>query len=291
MAVFTVNDAILKYVGGEMNIGQAIFIRGLFATAIIGGIGVANGTLRIPRQALHPMVLLRVSADLATTFAYMLALQHIPLGDTVAIYQALPLAVTLGASLFLREYVGWRRWLAIAFGFLGVLIIAAPGGGSFNPYTILLLGAVASSAARDLLIRRIPREIPATLISFVNSCSVMVFGGLLVQPLGGWVTPTAGSVGVLALAAAMLATGYQFFIMSTRLGEVSFIAPFRYTSLMWGLVLGALVFGEVPGVAMLAGASMILASGLYTLHRERVVQRARNAAESAARSPPPGAAS
>lgn len=291
MAVFTVSDTIMKYVAGEMNIGQAIFIRGLFATIVIGSIGVATGTLRISRQALHPFVLLRVAADTVTTFAYLVALKHIPLGDTVAIFQALPVAVTLGAALFLKEYVGWRRWLAIAFGFLGVLIVAGPGGGGFSPYAILLLGAVATAAARDLLIRGIPQQIPATVISFVNSCSVMAVGALLVQPFGGWTPPAAGSIGALALAAAMLAIGYQFFILSTRLGDVSFIAPFRYTSLMWGLLLGALVFGEVPDAAMLAGASMILASGLYTLHRERVVRRARNAAESAAKSPPPGVAS
>lgn len=290
MALFTANDTLVKFVTDDINVGQAMLIRGVFATALLGAIAFATGALRAPRQALHPIVLGRAGTDSLSTCAYLLALQHIPLGDTVAIYQALPLVVTLGAMLLFGEYVGWRRWLAIGLGFLGVLVVVRPGAAGFNPYALLLLASVLTSAVRDLLMRSVPREIPSTLISFVISCSVTVFGALLVQPMGGWVTPSVGDVGCLALSALLLATGYQFFIISTRFGDVSVIAPFRYTSLLWGVLLGAVVFGEVPDAAMLTGSAMILASGLYTLHRERIVQKARNASESAAKSPPPGGA-
>lgn len=290
MAAFTFNDALLKLVGDSMNMGQAMLLRGIVTTVLVGTLGWMNGALRLPRQALHPVVLMRVVADSLTTAFYLIALQNMAFSNTVAIYQALPLAVTVGAMVFFGEYVGWRRWLAIGFGFLGVLVIVQPGTDAFNPSTILVICAVAAAAARDMLMRKVPATIPTTLVSLVTSCSATIFGALLVQPLGGWSTPSAGDLTVLAIAALAVAAGYQFFIIAGRIGEMSFVAPFRYTSLLWGVVLGFAMFGERPDAVMLTGASMILASGLYMLYRERVVRKARNAALSAAKSPPPGLA-
>jgi drug/metabolite transporter (DMT)-like permease len=186
----------------------------------------------------------------------------------------------MGAALVFGEGVGWRRWLAIAAGFTGVMIIVRPGMEGFSIYALSALLCVAFCAVRDLATRRIPETVPTLLISTVTACVVMMCGALLVAPLGGWTPMRPVSVGLLACAAVLLLFGYQFIILSVRGGDISVVAPFRYTSLLWSILLGFLVFGDVPDTAMIAGATIIVGSGLYTLYRERVVGKALPAAQS-----------
>ncbi len=180
------------------------------------------------------------------------------------------------------ETVGWRRWLAIAAGFAGVTIIVRPGFEGFSAYSLLALLCVVFCAIRDLATRKIPTDIPTLLVSTMTASAVAASGALLIVPLGGWTPMTSGEVGALACAAMLLLVGYQFIILAMRSGDISFIAPFRYTALLWAILLGYLVFGDVPDKAMIAGAAIVVGSGLYALYRERVVGRTRPAAESTA---------
>lgn len=280
MAGFTTNDAITKAIIETIPHGQAMLVRGAFATILIAILAWSRGALRAPSQLLHPMVALRSTCELLSTVCFLAALSQMPLANLSAILQALPLAVTMGAALFMGETVGWRRWLAISVGFAGVMIIVRPGFDGFNAFALLGLAAVVFAAIRDLATRSMPAEMPSLLVSTATAGIVAAAGAVLMVPQGGWAPITIGQTALLALAAVLLLFGYQFIIMAMRLGEVSHVAPFRYTALIWALLLGYLAFGEVPDAAMIAGSTIIVASGLYTLYRETRAGRHRPAAQS-----------
>lgn len=279
MAGFTVNDALTKLSSETVNMGQVMLIRGLFATALVGLIAWHRGALSQIGHALHPMVAIRVAGEALATICFLVALSHLPIANVSAVLQALPLAVTMGAAILLGEPVGWRRWLSIAGGFAGVLIIVRPGFEGFSVYSLWALACVFFCAIRDIATKRVPQEIPTFLISTATAACVTVTGAILVVPMGGWSPVPSGTVAMLALAAVLLVVGYQFIIMAMRLGDISFIAPFRYTALLWSIALGYLVFADMPDLAMIVGSVVIVGSGLYMLYRERVVGR-RPAAES-----------
>lgn len=282
MAGFVIGDAISKVIVAEMNQGQLMLVRGLFATCLIAALAWHRGALKLPRQAAHPMVALRVVSELCATALFLLALARMPLANISAVLQALPLAVTMGAALFMGEPVGWRRWLAITAGFVGVLVIVRPGFEGFTVYSVIVLGSVFFCAVRDLATRHIPGEVPSLLVSTVTAGAVAVAGAALVGPLGGWTPMTMEQTGLLAGSAIVLVVGYQFIIMAMRVGEISFIAPFRYTALLWAILLGYVMFSETPDWPMIAGAAIVIGSGLYALYRERKVDAQRPAATSTA---------
>lgn len=281
MAAFTINDAITKFSSESMSMAQVMLVRGVFATALVCLLAWKSGALARPRQALQPLVALRVLGEAGGTVAYLLALAHLPIANVSAVQQALPLAVTMGAALFFGEGVGWRRWLAIAVGFAGVLVIVRPGFAGFSAYSLLVLASVVSCAVRDLATRRIPSDIPTLLISAVTSLAMTVLGAALLPAMGGWSPMDANGTAFLALAAVLVLIGYQCIILAMRGGDISFIAPFRYTALLWAIVLGVVVFGDFPDGVMILGSLIIVGSGLYALYRERVVGRKMPAAESA----------
>jgi len=281
MVGFTLNDAITKFSSESMNMAQVMFIRGAFASLFVGLLAWQRGALARPGSMLQPMVAIRVLGEAGATVAFLVALAHLPIANVSAVLQALPLAVTMGAALVFNEGVGWRRWLAIAVGFAGVLIIVRPGFEGFSVYSLLALTSVVCCAVRDLATKRIPQAIPTLLVSTATALAMTVLGAALLSPMGGWTPMTAKSTVLLALAAVLVLIGYQFIIMAMRVGDISFIAPFRYTALLWSILLGLFIFGDLPDLPMILGATIIIASGLYALYRERVVGRQKTAAESA----------
>ncbi len=220
------------------------------------------------------------------TVTFLAAIVHLPLANTAAIFQALPLAVTLGAALMFGEPVGWRRWLAIMAGFIGVHIIVRPGVEGFNQFTLFALVSVFFCAVRDLATRRIPAQVPSLFITLVTTVTVTIAGAAIIVPLGGWTPPSSRALGLLTLAAVLLLIGYQCVIMALRSGDISAVAPFRYSALLWAMLLGYLVFGDVPDAMMVTGASIIVLSGLYAFYRERI--RHRPVAADASGLPPDG---
>ncbi|PBB42971.1 EamA family transporter [Mesorhizobium sp. WSM3866] len=281
MIGFTLNDAITKFSSESMNMAQVMLVRGAFASLFVGLLAWRRGALADPRAMLQPMVALRVAGEAGATVSFLIALAHLPIANVSAVLQALPLAVTMGAALFFGEGVGWRRWLAIAVGFAGVLIIVRPGFEGFSAYSLLALASVGCCAVRDLATKRIPQAIPTMLVSTATALAMTILGALLLPPMGGWTPMTAKATALLALAAVLVLIGYQFIIMAMRSGDISFIAPFRYTALLWSIVLGLVIFGDIPDLPMIVGAAIIIGSGLYALYRERLVGRRQPAAESA----------
>lgn len=286
MAGFTMNDAITKSVSSEMNFGQMMLVRGVVAIAMIATLAWHQGALRPLRTLVMKPVALRVAGEVLGTVTFLAAIVHLPLANTSAIFQALPLAVTLGAALMFGEPVGWRRWLAIAAGFMGVLIIVRPGVEGFNQFSLIALISVLFCAVRDLATRRIPAQVPSLFVTLVTTVTVTVAGAIIIVPLGGWTPPSSRALGLLTLAAVLLLIGYQCVIMALRSGDISAVAPFRYSALLWAMLLGYLVFGDVPDAMMVTGAAIIVLSGLYAFYRERI--RHRPVAADASGLPPEG---
>jgi drug/metabolite transporter (DMT)-like permease len=286
MAGFTMNDTITKAVASEMNFGRVMLVRGLFAIVLIAALAFHRRAVRPLRTLMMKPVALRVVGEVGGTISFLAAIVHLPLANTAAIFQALPLAVTLGAALTFGEPVGWRRWLAITAGFVGVVIIVRPGVEGFNQFSLFALISVIFCAVRDLATNRIPPQIPSLFITLLTTVAVTTAGGVILIPLGGWTPPSGGALGLLALAAVLLLIGYQFVIMALRTGDISAVAPFRYSALLWAMLLGYLVFGDVPDGMMVTGASIIVLSGLYAFYRER--KRDRPVAAGASGLPPDG---
>jgi len=265
MVGFTLNDAITKFSSESMNMAQVMLVRGAFASVLVGLLAWQQGALARPGSMLQPLVALRVVSEAGATVAFLVALAHLPIANVSAVLQALPLAVTMGAALVFNEGVGWRRWLAIAVGFAGVMIIVRPGFEGFSAYSLLALASVACCAVRDLATKRVPQAIPTLLVSTATALAMTVLGAALLSPMGGWTPMTGKATALLALAAVLVLIGYQFIIMAMRSGDISFIAPFRYTALLWSILLGLTVFGDIPDMPMVASAGTIrLANTRYT---------------------------
>ncbi|ATU93691.1 DMT family transporter [Phyllobacterium zundukense] len=282
MASFTFNDATVKFVAEHMNMGQVMLVRGSIATILILALAWHQGMLIPLREALHKMTILRVIGEVVGTVSFLVALVHVPLALTSAILQALPLVVTMGAAMFFGEPVGWRRWIAIIIGFSGVLIIVRPGNEGVSPYIFLIVITVVFAALRDLATRKVPRTIPVLMISALTSAGVSLAGVAMIGPLGGWTPMTLTNTLLLTLAACCVIVAYHFIILAMREGEISFVAPFRYTSLIWAILLGFLFFGDLPDIPMIIGSIIVIGSGLYTLYRERIVDRMKPVAIAAA---------
>ena len=268
MAGFTLNDALSKAVTPLMNVGQLMFVRGALTTILVYAVARQMGTLGHIRLLIQPMVLLRMLFETLAAITFLNALGAMPLANVSSILQALPLAVTLGAALFLGEAVGWRRWTAIAVGFVGVLIIIRPGPEGFNMAALYVVLSVVFAAARDLVTKRIDPGISSLAITLSTAAGITVVGAALIIPFGGWQPMSGSTFGIMALASCLIFVGYLAIVMAMRTGEISFIAPFRYTSLLWAVALGMIFFNEVPDIWMVTGTVIVIGSGLYAFYRE-----------------------
>ncbi|SFF11216.1 Permease of the drug/metabolite transporter (DMT) superfamily [Aureimonas phyllosphaerae] len=277
MATFATNDMLTKFATQSIEPVQIMAVRGVMASLLLFLFARWRKAALSFSVLREPAVLVRAFADICTTLTYLNALRHLPLANTAAIFQALPLTITLGAFLFLGESVGWRRWTAIAVGFAGVLVILAPGVDGFNVYGLWVLASVVFAAMRDLATRRMPPNLSSPQIALVTSIAVTLTGFAFL-PVVGW-RPMSGSVWIILVFASMtLACGYALIVAAVRLGEMSFVAPFRYTILLFSIILGMLAFGERPTARETLGSLIVVGSGLYTLHREARRRPASSAA-------------
>lgn len=273
MALFAFEDMFLKLAAADLPVGMVIFVAGAFGAPFFMAMARAEGKRTLARVALHPAALARNAGEMVATFAYINALAVVPLSTVSAVLQALPLAVTLGAALVLRETVGWRRWAAIAVGFGGVMVVIRPGFDGFRPEALWVLVTVAGLTLRDLATRAIPADCTSAQVSAWGLMSVAALGAaMMVQ--GGAAMPDAMQAATLLGAVIFGTIGYWLVVSASRTGEVAVVAPFRYTRLVFAIALGWVVFGERPDLPMILGAGMIIGSGLYALARERARKRA-----------------
>jgi len=275
MAGFALEDMFIKRLADTMPVGQIIMAIGLGGAAIFAAICARRGRRLFTRDLLARPVLLRNTGEMAGTMCFVTAIALTPLSSASAILQATPLAVTLGAALFLGEPVGWRRWSAILVGFAGVLMVVRPGLAGFAPASLFAVGAVIGLALRDLATRAVPAAISSMQLSAYAFVTLVPTGAILLAFGEGAVMPAAVQLRDLGLALGCGVAAYYAIVAAMRVGEVAVVTPFRYTRLVFALVIGVAVFAERPDAWTLAGAAVIVASGLYTLMREARLGRRR----------------
>jgi drug/metabolite transporter (DMT)-like permease len=269
MACFSIEDMFIKQLSVSLPTGQIMFLLGLGGSLVFGLMARRQGQSLVSNGALSRPVLFRTMAEAIGALAFITSLGLVPLSTVAAVFQATPLAITLGAALFLGEKVGWRRWAAIWVGFGGVLLIIRPGLSGFQPASLLVLASVIAIAARDLATRRVAAHVSSTVVSFYGFFALVIVGPLLLLVTD---SPRAMDVAITAiLICAMVfgVVGYYFIVAAMRMGDASAVTPFRYTRLIFSLILGVAVFGETPDAYTLIGATIIIATGLYTYIRER----------------------
>ena len=268
MACFVVNDMLVKIVSQHLPAAQLIFLRGLMASVLILAIARISGTPMRRTELTQPSVMLRAAIDGIASIFYLVSLFHLPIANATAINMASPLFIALFAVLLLGERIDTRRGLAIGAGFVGVLMVIQPRSEGFNAFSLLCLLATFLHSVRDLATRRIAPGIASLAITLSTAVAVtLMAGGLSV--FQGWQTPGAFELGLLAGASVFLSAGYLMIIASTRSGDLSVVAPFRYVGLLCALVLGWLVWEDVPNALAWLGIALLLAAGLYLLGRER----------------------
>jgi drug/metabolite transporter (DMT)-like permease len=268
MASFVANDTIVKYVSQGMPASELIVLRGLMACALLSVIAHATGATRRLADVFDRRVMVRAGLDSLGTITYLVSLFHIPLANATAINMATPLVVTVLAVLAFREQVHAARWLAIAVGFAGVLLVVQPRGPEFSGYALLCLLGTLFQATRDFATRLIDRAIPSMLVTLSTAVAVTVLAALW-SVFQEWQPLRPAQVGLLAAASVFLSGGYFLLTVAMRAGEMSLIAPFRYTGLVFAVALGYIVWGHVPDAWAWAGISLLLGAGLWSMRPPR----------------------
>lgn len=272
MLSFTINDAAMKTASEMMPLGQQVFLRGVMVSIFFGLLVWQKGSYRtvIPRSD-WVKVIIRSVAEVGAAYFFLTALFNMPIANATAILLLMPLVVSLAAHFLLGEVLGWRRLTAIAIGFVGMLFIVKPGTEGFNWATIFGLISVAFVTVRDLITRTMSRSMPNSIATFMVAVFVaMAFG--LYSLTENWAPLDVYAMALLGVAVIAVCAGYYLSVAVMRVGEVSFVAGFRYSSLLFSLVLGYLVFGEWPDGWTMLGATIIVGAGLFMLWRQRVVE-------------------
>jgi len=273
MAAFTLNDTFFKTLSGEIPLFQGIFLRGCLVVVLMTVLAFATGDLRRPIPAGDRKVIaLRTLGEMGATICFLTALFHMPLANVTAILQSLPLFITLVGALLFGEQVGWRRWGAIIIGLFGVLLIVRPGGEGFDRFSLLALAAVGFVVLRDLSTRRLSPGTPSLSVALVGAVAITLMGGM-VSATSDWVPLEVYHYKAIAAASLFIIFGYTLSVMVMRIGEIAVVTPFRYTAMVWAILLGYLVFGDIPGLLTLVGSAIVVGMGIYTFYRERQLAR------------------
>ena len=272
--LLTVNDAMVKWLAQTYSVGQVMSVRGACVIAIVvlwstlrrraSELRVSNWRLQLTRGALMSL----------STFLFVTALSLMPIADAIAIAFAGPVIATALAALLLKESVGWRRWSAIAVGFAGVIVMVRPTPDLIRVVAIVPLMAATVGAFRDIVTRRMGTGGESTPAIMLISTAVVTIAGLVTIPLG-WAPLAVGDLALFIGSALLIAFAQGLMIESFRLGEVGLVGPFKYSSLVWAVVLGLLVWGDLPDAWTWVGSALVVGSGLYIWRRELTLARLR----------------
>jgi drug/metabolite transporter (DMT)-like permease len=270
MFLFSLNDAIGKWLVATYSVGQVLLIRSLFALVVLAVLLRASGfapVLRVDRPAVQAV---RVAFSTAEVFCFYTAVTYLPLADVMTYWLAAPIYVAAMSPFLLGERVGPLRWAAIALGFLGVLIALAPSGAVAPVATVAaVLGSL--SFALMIVTGRSLRGTPDTTLVFWQTAGALA-AGLVLAP-AAWVPPTPVDFALLGLLGVVAMGAHICVNRALKLADAATVAPMQYTLLPFAIVLGWLFFRDVPGPAMLAGAAIIIGSGLVIFYRERAAAR------------------
>jgi len=275
--MFSFGDALGKYLVATYAVGQLLWLRACAALLVLSPLiwRQRRTFLRMERPWLQAVRIVLSTLEVA---AFFLATVYLPLADVTTYYLACPIFVTALSALVLREQVGWRRWTAILIGFGGVLIALRPSAQTISWPAMIALGG-SFSFSLLMLITRSLRNTPDIVMATTQFAGTFVLGALM-SPFG-WVTPDAASLAMFAAAGCISVTALVCVNRSLKLAPASVVVPYQYSMIVWAVMFGITVFGDVPRPATVAGAAIIIAAGLYIFLRERKLGR-----EDAAVNPP-----
>lgn len=270
---FSVQDALFKWLATDYGAAQLVFFGRILAVPLAVYLAMRSGGLQQVRTYRPGKHLLRIAITAADMLMFVAALRLLPLADAIAIGFAASLFMTALSVPLLRERVGPRRWAAVIVGFVGVLVVLQPSGAGFGLGSILALGSALSYALILILSRQLATTESMAGLMLWNSAGIVLIMAVLMIP--EWRTPSADDAWIW-MASAVTGAAAQFLITQAfRTGEISLLAPIHYTTLLWATAFGYLVFGDVPTIAVIAGAGIIIGAAVYIVHREAVLARRR----------------
>lgn len=284
VGILTLNDAIAKWLTQSYPVGQVMAVRGGLVVALGIGWAYARGRPDLLRARDWRLQLTRGGLMTVSTFLFVTALSLLPIADAIAISFAGPIFATALAAILLSEPVGWRRWTAVGIGFAGVIVMVRPTPELIRLAALLPLIAALIGAFRDIVTRQMGAGGESTVAVLVISTAIVSFAGLLTLPFG-WNPVQAEHLWLFVGTAVLVGLAQALMIESFRFGEVGLVGPFKYTSLVWAVLLGLVVWGDVPDVWTWAGSALVVGSGLYIWYREATLARRRRVEKQTTKEP------
>jgi len=275
MAGFAFEDLFIKLLSTYFPISEVIIILGFTGTFIFFIIALLQNAPIIHKDLLNKHVIIRTICELLGAVFFVTAIALTPLSSATAILQIAPLLVTIGAVIFFKEKVGWRRWTAVFIGFIGVLLIVRPGFEGFMPASIFAILGSVFLAARDLATRAMQVKLPSVTIALYAFIAFGISGILIIPFNSPMVLPTSNQIIYFIGASAFGVIAYYSLVIYSRIGEMSVISPFRYSRIVFAMLLAIIILDENPDGLTLIGASIVVASGLYTFVRETVLKKSQ----------------
>ena len=273
MAGFAFEDLFIKMLSAYFPISEVIMILGFTGSIVFLIIAIFQNAPIIHKDLLDKYVIMRTICELLGAVFFVTAIALTPLSSASAILQITPLLVTIGAVIFFREKVGWRRWSAVFVGFMGVLLILRPGFGGFMPASIFALLGSVFLAARDLSTRAMKVDLPYVTIALYAFIAFGISGILIIPFNSPMVIPSLNQIMYFIGASTFGVFAYYSLVISSRIGEMSVISPFRYSRIVFAMLLAIIILGERPDSFTLIGAAIIVLSGMYTFVRENLLKK------------------
>ena len=266
---FITNDSFMKLLLADTPPMQVLVMRGLAASLWCFPLLFIFGYRAAIYRAINPWILLRATCELVAIICFILALNHMPIGDVTAIYQTAPLLVLIGFAVFWGERISTLRMALIAVGLIGALLVAQPGSASASPYAAFGFMTAIGSALRDLVGRKVPQDIPGLVVAFATIIVVMVAAAAANMVFGTWVAPPPRNILRMLAAGFFLMCGHTFVFLAFRHGKAAAVAPFYYSFTLWAVLSGLIVFGDIPNWLSIIGTVLILASGFASIALDR----------------------
>jgi drug/metabolite transporter (DMT)-like permease len=273
---FALNDALGKWLISTYSLGQLLLVRSAAALVLLAPFIWRDG-IKPFRQAPRPLIQwMRPVFSTLELGCFYWALAYMPLADVMTFYLASPIYVTAVSPFLLGEHVGWRRWAAVIAGFVGVMIALNPSAQSFTPAAMVAIAGSVSFSILMILTRQV-RGTSDTVLVTTQMVGALIAGGVL-APFT-WVPLTWSDGGLLVVLGAVATLAHLCVNRSLKLAPASVVVPYQYTTIVWAIILGYLFFGDIPRTAMLAGAAIIIAAGIYIFIREQIWQTPTSFAE------------
>lgn len=267
-ACYVVSDVFMKYVSREIDLYQITFLRGFIVTLILLVFCfILKVSLKIPSNKDKIIILVRSVFEVLMIYSFLTALFNMNIANANAVLQLIPLVVLFGSFLFLGKQLKQNEIIAVLFGLIGAIIVIRPGASDFNFYSIFALLAVASMSVRDLVTVNLNKKIPSLLVAFYSSLLITIVSFLLSSEKVGFME--LKNPMFIFYSAVLVSIGYIAAVAAMRFGEVTFVSPFRYTALLWAIVLGFLFFSEIPKLTTIFGGLIIIFAGIYLVYNEK----------------------